>query len=261
VRLLHGAGDRAANMVDAWKRFAAKKKIILLAPELPREENYEKAAPQVFSCVVEDVKQWVNIHAQRVCLFGNSMGGYLAYDAARFESQYFAAVAVHAMRIADESEAPAVYLQYLTSISHFNIPVLRGPGRWLCGSGAQTDPDHVQQIVVVRGLLKKCRGSGLQGAFFVGLRIARAQHDDRDSSQAVTILQPVQNHEAVAHRQAKIQNDQGRAFSLGCGNSGIAIGGRGDFIVVGSQAQPQRTHQIGIVVDYKNLRIWHCSSP
>jgi len=57
VRLLHGAGDRAANMVDAWKRFAAKKKIILLAPELPREENYEKAAPQVFRCVVEDVKQ------------------------------------------------------------------------------------------------------------------------------------------------------------------------------------------------------------
>jgi dienelactone hydrolase len=102
VRLLHGAGDRAANMVDAWKRFAAKKKIILLAPELPREENYEKAAPQVFRCVVEDVKQWVNIHAQRVYLFGNSMGGYLAYDAARFESQYFAAVAVLAMRIADD---------------------------------------------------------------------------------------------------------------------------------------------------------------
>ena len=30
------------------------------------------------------------------------MGGYLAYDAAMFDSQYFAAVAVHAMRIADD---------------------------------------------------------------------------------------------------------------------------------------------------------------
>jgi poly(3-hydroxybutyrate) depolymerase len=102
VMLLHGAGDRAAHMVEAWERFAAKKKIILLAPELPREKKYEGAAPQVFRCVVEDAKQWVHIDPRRVYLFGNSMGGYLAYDAAMFESQYFAAVAVHAMRIADE---------------------------------------------------------------------------------------------------------------------------------------------------------------
>jgi poly(3-hydroxybutyrate) depolymerase len=102
VMLLHGAGDRAAHMVDAWKHFADKKKIILLAPELPREEKYEQAAPKVFRCVVEDAKQWVQIDPQRVYLFGNSMGGYLACDAAMFESQYFAAVAVHAMRIAEE---------------------------------------------------------------------------------------------------------------------------------------------------------------
>src|SRR5271165_3048835 len=102
VMLLHGAGDRAAHMVDAWRHFAAKHKIILLAPELPREEKYEQIAPQVFRCVVEDAKQWLHIDPQRVYLFGNSMGGYLAYDSAMFESQYFAAVAVHAMRIADE---------------------------------------------------------------------------------------------------------------------------------------------------------------
>ena len=102
VMLLHGAGDRAAHMVDAWKHFADKKKIILLAPELPREAKYEEAAPKVFRCVVEDAKLWVHIDPQRVYLFGNSMGGYLAYDAAMFESQYFAAAAVHAMRIAEE---------------------------------------------------------------------------------------------------------------------------------------------------------------
>jgi dienelactone hydrolase len=102
VLLLHGAGDRAAHMIDAWEHFAAEKKIILLAPELPREKKYEEVAPQVFRCVVEDAKQWVRIDSQRVYLFGNSMGGYLAYDAAMFESQYFAAVAVHAMRIAEE---------------------------------------------------------------------------------------------------------------------------------------------------------------
>jgi poly(3-hydroxybutyrate) depolymerase len=112
VLLLHGAGDHPAPMVDAWMRFAAKKKIILLAPELPREEKYEESAPEVFRCVVEDAKQLagtgtgtgtgVKIDPQRVYIFGNSMGGYLAYDAAMFDSQYFAAVAVHAMRIADD---------------------------------------------------------------------------------------------------------------------------------------------------------------
>jgi poly(3-hydroxybutyrate) depolymerase len=102
LMLLHGAGDRAANMVDAWKNFATKNKIILLAPDLPREAKYEEGAPQVFRCVVEDARQLLPIDPQRVYLFGNSMGGYLAYDAAMFESQYFAAVAVHAMRVADE---------------------------------------------------------------------------------------------------------------------------------------------------------------
>lgn len=102
VMLLHGAGDRAANMMEAWKRFAAKQKIILLAPELPREAKYEEAAPQVFRCVVEDARRLVRIDPRRVYLFGNSMGGYLAYDGAMFASQYFAAVAVHAMRIADD---------------------------------------------------------------------------------------------------------------------------------------------------------------
>jgi len=102
VLLLHGAGDHPAPMVEAWMRFASKKKIILLAPELPREEKYEESAPQVFRCVVEDARQLMKIDPQRVYIFGNSMGGYLAYDAAMFDSQYFAALAVHAMRIADD---------------------------------------------------------------------------------------------------------------------------------------------------------------
>lgn len=102
VLLLHGAGDRAVNMIEAWKQLAAAQKIILLAPELPREEKYEAAAPQVFRCLVEDARQMLTIDPRRVYVFGNSMGGYLAYDAAMFDSQYFAAVAVHAMRIADD---------------------------------------------------------------------------------------------------------------------------------------------------------------
>jgi poly(3-hydroxybutyrate) depolymerase len=102
VVLLHGAGDRAVNMVDAWKHLAKKQKAVLLAPELPRDPKFDDAAPGIFRCVVEDARQILGVDPRRVYLFGNSMGGYLAFDGAMFESQYFAAVAVHANRIADE---------------------------------------------------------------------------------------------------------------------------------------------------------------
>src|SRR5258708_6349138 len=53
IVLLHGAGDRGENMVEAWKSFAEKQKIVLLAPELPRDLKFEDSASQVFRCVVE----------------------------------------------------------------------------------------------------------------------------------------------------------------------------------------------------------------
>lgn len=102
IVLLHGAGDIADNMIAAWKKFAAQQNIILLAPQLPRDVKFEDSAPKVFRCVVEDARKSVAIDPARVYLFGNSMGGYLAYDGAMFESKYFAAIAVHAMRIADD---------------------------------------------------------------------------------------------------------------------------------------------------------------
>jgi len=117
VLLLHGAGDQPLNMINAWKHFAAKHKLILLAPALPREEKYEASAPQVFRCVVEDARQSLPIDPQRIYIFGNSMGGYLAYDAAMFESQYFAAVAVHAMRIAEEYSGIIAKAQRKTPIA------------------------------------------------------------------------------------------------------------------------------------------------
>ena len=100
--LLHGAGDIPDNMIDAWKKFAKTNSIILLAPDLPRDPKFEDSAPKVFRCVVEDARQSLTIDPMRIYIFGNSMGGYLAFDAAMFESQYFAAVAVHGMKIADD---------------------------------------------------------------------------------------------------------------------------------------------------------------
>ena len=97
--LLHGSGDSPAPMMEAWRQQAKRNKIILIAPELPLRKDFEAAAPVVFNCLVEDSKRFATVEAKRVYVFGNSMGGYLAYDAAAFDSEYFAAVAVHAMGI------------------------------------------------------------------------------------------------------------------------------------------------------------------
>jgi dienelactone hydrolase len=104
-------------MVDAWKHLARKQKIVLLAPELPRDPKFEDAAPGILRCVVEDARHTLAIDPQRVYLFGNSMGGYLAFDGAMFQSQYFAAVAVHANRIADEYTGILAHAQRKTPIA------------------------------------------------------------------------------------------------------------------------------------------------
>ena len=97
--LLHGAGGQPEPMVEAWKKLARKENIVLIAPVLPRNLKFEEIAPAIFRCVVEDAKQLAAIDTRRVYLFGHSMGGYLAYDGALLESQYFAAATIHAMGI------------------------------------------------------------------------------------------------------------------------------------------------------------------
>lgn len=97
--LLHGAGGHAQDLFIPWRSFAEMHDLVLIAPELPRERAFEAVAPAVFRCVIEDARRLVSLDPKRLYVLGNSMGGYLAYDAAMFESEYFAAVAVHAAAI------------------------------------------------------------------------------------------------------------------------------------------------------------------
>jgi poly(3-hydroxybutyrate) depolymerase len=97
--LLHGAGDQAENFAHAWKSLAQKKQIVLIAPQLPRDPTLEPQIPKILPCLVDDVRKQASLDPRRVYLFGYSMGGYLAYDGALLDSDYFAAAAVHAMGI------------------------------------------------------------------------------------------------------------------------------------------------------------------
>jgi predicted esterase len=102
--LLHGAGGHAADLFLPWKDFAATHDVVLIAPELSRDRAFETIAPAVFRCLVEDARKAAVIDPKRIFVLGHSMGGYLAYDAAMFQADYFAAVAVSAAAIDPEDD-------------------------------------------------------------------------------------------------------------------------------------------------------------
>jgi len=97
--LLHGSGGHAHDLVIPWRSFAETHDLVLIAPELTNKRAFEAIAPAVFRCIVEDAKKAVALDPKRLYVFGHSMGGYLAYDAAMFESGYFAAAAAHAAAV------------------------------------------------------------------------------------------------------------------------------------------------------------------
>ena len=102
--LLHGAGGHATDLFLPWRDFAATHDAVLIAPELTRERAFEAIAPAVFRCIVDDARTATAIDPKRIFIVGHSMGGYLAYDAAMFQSEYFAAVAVSAAALDPEDE-------------------------------------------------------------------------------------------------------------------------------------------------------------
>jgi poly(3-hydroxybutyrate) depolymerase len=97
--LLHGSADSPETMMEAWEGLAKKEQFLLIAPELPMRKDFAPQAPKVFVCLVEDAKHLATIDVKHVYVFGNSLGGSVAYYAAAFDSDYFAAVAVHARGI------------------------------------------------------------------------------------------------------------------------------------------------------------------
>ncbi len=101
VLRLHGAGAAAADFIAPWTSLARKEGIVLIAPQLSRDPRFEDIAVPVFRCILADAEQKTSIDPRRIYVFGHSAGGYLAYDLAALDSQFYAAVAVHGMLIAD----------------------------------------------------------------------------------------------------------------------------------------------------------------
>jgi poly(3-hydroxybutyrate) depolymerase len=98
VILLHGSGRDGRSLVDPWKDLARDEGIILAAPEATNRQQWELSAdsPDLFAALVEAVKAKGKVDSRRIYLFGHSAGAVHAITMGLLESEYFAAVAVHA---------------------------------------------------------------------------------------------------------------------------------------------------------------------
>ncbi len=96
--LLHGSGGNGLSIVGKWKEMAEKEGIILAGPDSSDSGLWATPAdgPEFLRDVVEALKAKHPINARRVYLFGHSAGASYALYMSIFESQYFAAAAIHA---------------------------------------------------------------------------------------------------------------------------------------------------------------------
>lgn len=98
VVLLHGSNRNGLSLAEKWKDLAAKEGIILVGPDSSNSAGWATPVdgPDFLRDVVEALKAKYPLNPRRVYLFGHSAGAGHALYMSLFESQYFAATAIHA---------------------------------------------------------------------------------------------------------------------------------------------------------------------
>ncbi|MGQ0763723.1 MAG: alpha/beta hydrolase family esterase [Acidobacteriota bacterium] len=96
--LLHGSGRNGVSLVDKWKDLAKKEGIILVGPDAINSRGWNVPAdgPDFLHELLSELKGKYPIDVRRMYVFGHSAGAGFALYMGLFESEYFAAVAIHA---------------------------------------------------------------------------------------------------------------------------------------------------------------------
>jgi poly(3-hydroxybutyrate) depolymerase len=107
VLLLHGSGRDGSTLVEPWRELADEHGLVLVGPDSARSEEWSPYAdnPAFFQAVLADVATRHSFDPARVVLFGHSGGAVWALQVGLLDSERYAAVAVHAGLIPDESLA------------------------------------------------------------------------------------------------------------------------------------------------------------
>lgn len=96
--LLHGSGRNGFSLVDKWKDLAKKEGIILVGPDSINSQVWSTPVdgPDFLHDLITELQTKYPIDARRMYMFGHSGGACFALLMALFESEYFAATAIHA---------------------------------------------------------------------------------------------------------------------------------------------------------------------
>jgi predicted esterase len=96
--LLHGSYQNPLDVLPQWTEIAERAGVILAAPKSFADYGWRihDDTPALMRDIVDDLATRRSIDRRRLYLFGHSAGGVHALTLALLESQYFAAVAVHA---------------------------------------------------------------------------------------------------------------------------------------------------------------------
>ncbi|HSQ25011.1 MAG TPA: alpha/beta hydrolase-fold protein [Pyrinomonadaceae bacterium] len=96
--LLHGSGRNGFSLVDKWKDLAKKEGIILVGPDAINTQMWSTPVdgPDFLHDLITDLQSKYPIDAHRMYIFGHSAGACFALYMALYESEYFAATAIHA---------------------------------------------------------------------------------------------------------------------------------------------------------------------
>ena len=103
--LLHGSGRDGKTLVDPWMKLARQEGIILAGPNSTDKAEWElkKDGPYFIADLVDVVRSNHKVDLKRVYLFGHSAGAIHGLMLGMIESEYFAAVAVHAGALRESS--------------------------------------------------------------------------------------------------------------------------------------------------------------
>jgi poly(3-hydroxybutyrate) depolymerase len=96
--VLHGSGRNGLSLVEKWKDLAIKEGIVLVGPDAISTDGWNVPAdgPDFLQVLVSELKSKYPIDSRRMYLFGHSAGATFALYMGLLESEYFAAVAIHA---------------------------------------------------------------------------------------------------------------------------------------------------------------------
>jgi poly(3-hydroxybutyrate) depolymerase len=96
--LFHGSGRNGLSLVEKWKDLAKKEGVILVGPDAINSRGWNVPAdgPDFLHELLSELKGKYPIDVRRMYVFGHSAGAGFALYMGLFESEYFAAVAIHA---------------------------------------------------------------------------------------------------------------------------------------------------------------------